>query len=1141
MYQYRSHKSAAGRLFRLLGLLIALQLMGFLLYHLPVRAQNNPTRPTTSASWIWAADRAPLPEKVYFRQGFRLRDLPQLATLQVGSRGRYTLYVNGGLIMRGNGGPQEDTVYITRYVRRDINLLAFDCDNTVGQGGLRFTLTIRYRDGRTATVVSNGDERITRRQIPGWEQTALDDHTWSVAQIVREGGTGVKAPTAPTTNVTTLPPPGQPNMPASPSVNYDYARPPVRVWDITAGGQPGANAYTRPRETGNRMLLAAPLGAATDFPLLASAGFTLLETLRGGLAASDTIGDRLDLRKLDNDLLLARAYGFDWGYSPLFTPPADGLPSRFTPIQRLEDQQTAEHISPWDRQFERAVQDGYRQLAKRYGGKNGATAFHLGIYGENGDAGFFGGGRIPRGWWCDDTLAHADFREKLMRKYGSLTALNEAWGTEFHGRSDLRYPAAPTEGARRYWLDFAHWYLSSATDLADIVADAARRDLPDKLLTIPIGMPDENPRNGSDNSLLVKTAASQRADVRARYGGVQPFGQNQAGLFGRVASAARFYGAPFWSEAAGRTTPQQQVSRFFEAVSAGAKGFVDVPDNVREHRDLYYRYGKYLRVERPIVDVAMFFPTSSHLLRADSKTDSDYPPIFAKGCADIRDVLNYDIVDERMIRDGVLDKMRVLVMWEGSVVETEVLSKIRDWVQAGGVVVAYDFGKIESVEGDRAWFSDVFGYAGRLKPAAPVTRFLSEGALPARYRISVGEASANPFLAGRWLPPDTGRGETRRRVGAGAELHLPVNPKERYTLLLRASFSGDAARGTTDVLLNGIRLGTLDTPDTTTYSFPIPPAVLGSSDVATLSFRTEGGPETAVYFAQIEPTGGVSPAAAPGSPAGHFEAGLDLARLRSDWARPYGRGWTVYFPATRAQLSSYYEVVRYLTYHLSELDNTKRDAIAVDDAWDGVYATLLSDKILFYNPGAKAMTRTINLLPAAFTARRDVKTPASFTGKVNLDPNTLGVFTFEASPPEMLFQCEGFTGLGALKPQAGASYNPGQGATHVLIPPGGQITTRIQVDTPGRYRVFYRAIRRGVQSPALVGVDSVILDGRTLNAERRPYAATLQAGTLDLTRGIHTLTVRPLPGQDIRADFVVLSADPTVAGYGFGVLPDTRR
>jgi hypothetical protein len=327
------------------------------------------------------------------------------------------------------------------------------------------------------------------------------------------------------------------------------------------------------------------------------------------------------------------------------------------------------------------------------------------------------------------------------------------------------------------------------------------------------------------------------------------------------------------------------------------------------------------------------------------------------------------------------------VLWEGIVIEDAALQKIRSWVEDGGVLVAYDFGKIETPEGDRSWFADLFGYAGKMRPL---------------------------------------------------------------------------------------------------------------------------------------------PAPAPGEEPEK----IDAERLRSEWARPYGRGWTVYYPSRRTRLKSYYEVVRYLTYHLSELDRTKRDALAIDDAWDGVYATLLSDKAVYFNPGAVTVNKTVSLPSAAVATQPDLRVrPVGTSYNVAVEPHAMAAIPFEPSPAEMLFQCEAFRSLGGLKLQEGAGFHPGRGATNVLVPAGKSISTRIRIDAPGNYSVFYRATRGGALTRA-----EITLDGKTLNGSARAPSAwgqTLKAGSAQLNAGILTLTVRPPAGQSLRADFVILTSDPTVAGYSF--------
>lgn len=1137
----------------------------------PAPTQNRTLAPRPApavAQWVWIGG-PPTRDRVFLRQPFRLSDTPDIVKLAAASRGRFSVYINGGLLVRANPSEDYQTLFLTPYVVKGPNVLAIACDPAAGSSvtnGVRFELTIRYRTGRVGLVQSNGDERVSRDRVAGWEKIEFDDRTWPVSTALGSGqGSAAQPPIrkAPSTEAVRFPSPP-----------YDFSRL-IRIWDIDAGGREGSNPYTRKRSPGDRMVLSAGSATADDYGLLASTGFTLLETSSDHLSTDETSPGVWDFSRIALDAFRARRAGFDASYFPHFAfPPAwyrERIP--FTRIQCLEHDQAVQAFSPWEPKLVTTAERGLEQLNRRFHGGELLGGLYLGIHGDFGEAGLLSGARVAvpslrddwekrfgnthdhLGWWCADTLATADFRERMIRKYGDIDALNKVWGTRFLTRDDVRYPTAPSDGKRRYWLDFVEWYLASVSSMTGEIEQAARRSFGDSLLMLPMGLADESPRGGNDNSLLVKTASERRVDVRSTHAGYKPFAASQAGPMGRIFSAARFYGAPFWSEPPGKLTAEQEVLRLFAAASFGSKGLFDWADNIRQHRDLYYRYGKHLTYEPPVVDVAMFFPTTSHLMRSGS----GYPPVFEKGCTDIRDVLNYDIVDERMIGDGALDRYRVLVMWEGTIAEADTLARIREWVQAGGVIVAYDFGKIETVEGDRAWFSDLFGYAGRLKPAGAQLRFESQGPLLARYRISPAQPGATPFLSGDWYPVEGARAASRW-TGASAEVRMPVDPGRRYSLLVRASFPPETARKRREVLLNGVRLGELDTAEETTYSFRVPPSALGVGNSAVVTIDSETWTladvqrrstdkrplGTAVFYVQMEPAGGLSPAGDPGTPSGRFVTSVDVAQLRNEWAKPYGKGWTVYFPARRQQLAGYYEVIRHLTYHLSDLDGAKRDALAVDDAWDGVYATQFANRVLYYNPGTTTVKRTITLPSTVDLSRPDARTsPPAPAGPVALDmePNSITPLYLDTPPQEMLYQCEGFKGLGALKPVTGPAYSPGKGLTHVLIPSTGRIETRIQVDSPGRYRVFYRAIRRGAQAHAVV-----LVDGRPLEREREPLTrglpsanGTLLAGATELARGVHTLAMRPRPGEDIRADFIILSTDPNVAGYGFAVKDDTAR
>ncbi len=941
---------------------------------------------------------------------------------------------------------------------------------------------------------------------------------------------------------------------------FDYGRL-VRVWVSPPGGRRSPTAGA-----GERIVMAGNVPAAADLALLASAGFTLLQTDSDHQSTEEVRPGFWDFSGPDRARALASRAGFDWCYFPhfAFPPPWYAEKIQFPRVRCLEHDQTIEAFSPWDPNYGYFLDRGYRQLAKHYAGEGTAPALYLGVHGDYGEAGMFIGARVAVpgqreawqqrfgnlhnhvGWWCGDPLARQAFRNAMLTRYGSLDALNRAWKTSFAGPDAVAYPPAGAPAARRFRLDWMHWYRDSVSAMTDMVCRVARRHFPNALLMVPVGFADEDPRNGADMSMVAKVAARYGAAIRSTHGGFKGPAENQATMLGRLASAARFYGADLWTEPPSTIAPQNQAGRIFETVSLGGRGHFDWAANVGPGRDAYYRFGKHMRHARRVVDVAMFFPTTSHLLSADA----GYPQTLARGCAMVRDVLDFDILDERMIMDGALDRFRVLALWEGAVVEAGVLERIKGWVERGGVLVAYDFGKIETVEGSADWFRDVLGYAGKLTQAAGGLRYVGPGggAVPTRYRVSVGEPSAAPFLDGDWYAPETMEGVRRRWTGENAEVRLPVSGRDGVTLSVRVSFPPEAAGLRREVLVNGAQVGILDLAGEHTYRFDVPANMVQGRNVLKVAIRCKPFVPSSVIkgsgdnrrlgawvtYVQVQPASVRDSGLIVPELGGRLEVSVSLRRLRTEWARQLGRGWTIYFPARRDQLAAYCEVVRYATYNLSDLDASKADAPAIDNAWDGVYATLCTDRALYYNSGAERVLRTIVLSPSALAAVRDVHKPAAYTHELSLEPRSIAAIPFAPTGDELLLQCEKFTQLGGIAAQEGSTFSPGTGATHVLIPAGGSISTRFECPSAGTYRVFYRTSRRGALARA-----QVLLDGRQGSpvdlGPRRLGNQTMCAGTMALSRGIHTLTIRPLPGQDLRADFVVLSSDTTIAGYGFAV------
>jgi hypothetical protein len=900
-----------------------------------------------------------------------------------------------------------------------------------------------------------------------------------------------------------------------------------------------------------------------DLRVVASAGFTTLQTDSDSLSTEEKRPAQWDYSAADSQAAVAHRFGFGWCYSPHFAyPPPWYDRAAYTPIECLEHNEIIRAFSPWDSRFGTFVRRGYTALAGRFA-QSRLQALCVGIHGDAGEFGLptganltdagrrddwrarFGNLHSHQAWWCADPQARAAFREATLRKYGSLAAVRTAWRLPRVTEEQIAYPTSPS-ATRTGWLDFVDWYMGSVSSMADSVLRVARRAYPATPLMLPAGSGGDDLRDGSDLGMVAKVAARHGAAVRSAHGGLYPFARNQATMLGRLASACRFYGAPLVVEPAGDGPADRQVTRMYEAAAQGAQGFVDPTSSVVAGREVYYRYGKHLRTDKRIVDVAMLWPTTSRRL----KPDQPAAQVFERGCTTIRDLLDYDAVDERMVADGVLSRYRLLVMWEGPVYAAETLAAIRTWVNAGGVLLAYDFGKVETPDGDQSWHREMLGHGGRLAPARlrPVFDLPAGRDIPASYRVPVGDPASSSFLDGDWYPAEQVGRAVRRWTGAQAAVRLPLDSRKGYRISLRASVPAEALGKRHQVLLNGVEVGALNLVGDHLYTFRAPAEALAGRPVSMLALESEtieasvGDPRELgmwVTYVQVDPE--VGPLAPdPATLTGRMEIEIDVDRLKTEWAKPMGNGWSIYFPGRRAQMAGYLEAVRYLCYHHSDLAPGARDAIPVDDAWDGVYATLMSDKVLYLNEGPRDVPRTVILSPASMAAWPEVKAPAENTHQLTLAANSIVALNLAPPQPEMLLECEGFLDLGPLRPSEGAAFSPGQGATHVLVPRGGSASTRFRCDAEASYRVHIRAVRRGLPAEAVV-----LMDGRPLKSVATPPMPgmlTRCAGAVELKKGVHSLTVKPLKGEDVRVDYVVLSADRTVAGYSFAVRePSARR
>ena len=311
---------------------------------------------------------------------------------------------------------------------------------------------------------------------------------------------------------------------------------------------------------------------------------------------------------------------------------------------------------------------------------------------------------IHPGFWVDEVDARAHFAARMRSRYGSIDALNLAWGTEFASFDVLEYPADAT--GRRWWLDFVNWYHDAHTEKMGEILDVVATHFPSTPLNLNLGFPDERIVYGQDLSGVVKVVSERHQHLRTPTGFAVPFFYTK-----RVATAARYYGlSGFSSEPQDGEAPVEAIAfAAFKDLTTAVTLHFDYAPNMVRGRDSIEAERRLWRGEYPEIDTALFFSTTAHRLddRRREQGFSGYPDNLVPLTEGLRDVVDYDVVDERLVADGALSNYRVLVWPIGFVAEAATLSQLRAWVEGGGVLVVGNLANVATVEGDRGAFADL--------------------------------------------------------------------------------------------------------------------------------------------------------------------------------------------------------------------------------------------------------------------------------------------------------------------------------------------------------------------------------------------------------------------------------------------------
>lgn len=381
--------------------------------------------------------------------------------------------------------------------------------------------------------------------------------------------------------------------------------------------------------------------------------------------------------------------------------------------------------SIWNPRFREEIIRVLEAFAAHYGSMGVLESVQPGICGDYGESIMPVVGNWPgdyhthAGYWCAGEDARASLQSWLAERFGDIGALNAAWRTHHASFGEVAPFLEHKAPSRTAWFDLLDWYRWSMTEYTEFWMAECRRifaDLPVYMCTGGV----ESPQHASNFAAQARVCAEHQGGIRLTNEGNRFY--DNFFITAYCHSACEYYGAYMGLEPVGPMIDTGVVARIFGSAAYGNRQMFHYYGNLfaenvelRPAAHSLKRYADMIQ-ERPLPDtVGVFWPgyyTAWH----------DGTPDDLKDCISfIRSLTNCRPINDDMILDGALDRVKLLVAPVAGFTRRAVLQRIAAWVRAGGTLLSTML--TTDLELDAApEYAELFGILPTSEHAAGISR-----------------------------------------------------------------------------------------------------------------------------------------------------------------------------------------------------------------------------------------------------------------------------------------------------------------------------------------------------------------------------------------------------------------------------------